>query len=72
MAQDLEEFSQLWQRHLSVLRDDFSTTSVQALPSQPSGSRTFDSEGADYGAPEGISGHDWDENTGDALDELTL
>ena len=71
MAQDPEEFSQLWQRHLTVLRDDFSATSVQALPSQPSGSRTFDSEGADH-APEGISGHNWDENTGDALDELTL
>ncbi len=73
MAQDPEEFSQLWQRHLTVLRDDFSATSVRASPSQPSGSQTFDSEGAGYEAPEGGSSeHDWDENSGDALDELTL
>jgi hypothetical protein len=71
MAHDVDdEFSQLWQRHLSVLRDDFSATSVQALPSLPSGSWSFDTEDRERGAA-----HVWDETMDsvvDALDELTL
>jgi hypothetical protein len=72
MAHDLDDFSQLWQRHLTLLRDDFSTTSVQALPSG-SQSLSFDGEGAGHGAPE--RRHPWDEKMdvmGDSLDEMTL
>jgi hypothetical protein len=71
MAHDVDdEFSQLWQRHLTVLRDDFSATSVQALPSLPSGSWSFDDD--DRGRE---AAHTWDEKMDsvvEALDELTL
>ena len=74
MAQDNgpldDDFSQLWQRHLTVLRDDFSATSVQALPSLPSVSQSLDGE-----ALEGNPAHPWDEkfdSVVDALEELTL
>lgn len=75
MAQETNDFSQLWQRHLTVLRDDFSAASVQALPSLPSGSRSFDGEAAGERDPERRSSHPWGEKMGsvaDALDELTL
>jgi hypothetical protein len=75
MAQETDDFSQLWQRHLTVLRDDFSAASVQALPSLPSGSRSFDGETAGDGAPERRPSHPWDEKMDsvvDPLDELTL
>ena len=74
MAQEVEvddEFSRLWQRHLTALRDDFSATSVQALPSLPSESRSFDEEAA----PNRGLAHPWDEkieSVVDVLDELTL
>jgi hypothetical protein len=71
MAHEVDdEFSQLWQRHLSVLRDDFSVMSVQALPSVPSGPRSFDGEGRER---EPV--HPRDEKMDsvvDALYELTL
>jgi hypothetical protein len=80
MAQDRrasgDGFSQLWQRHLHLLRDDFSITSVQALPSLPSRTGSLDDESAGDGAAD-------DEECsrsrgkranleGDALEELTL
>lgn len=74
MAQEVEvddEFSRLWQRHLTVLRDDFSATSVQALPSLPSEPRSFDEEAA----PDRGHENSWDvkiESVVDVLDELTL
>jgi hypothetical protein len=74
MAQEVElddEFSRLWQRHLTALRDDFSATSVQALPSLPSESRSFDEDAA----PDRGLAHPWDEkieSVVDVLDELTL
>ncbi|EAQ87132.1 hypothetical protein CHGG_03751 [Chaetomium globosum CBS 148.51] len=74
MAQEAEvddEFSRLWQRHLTALRDDFSATSVQALPSLPSESRSFDGKAA----PNQDLAHPWDakiESVVDVLDELTL
>lgn len=74
MAQEVEvddEFSRLWQRHLTALRDDFSATSVQALPSLPSEPRSFDAEPP----PDKALAHPWDEkieSVADALDELTL
>ncbi|KAK3293826.1 uncharacterized protein B0H64DRAFT_398776 [Chaetomium fimeti] len=72
MAQEVDdEFSRLWQRHLTALRDDFSATSVQALPSLPSESRSFDEEAA----PDRDLAHPWDDKIGsvvDMLDELTL
>jgi hypothetical protein len=64
-----DEFSRLWQRHLTALRDDFSATSVQALPSLPSESRSLDGEVA----PDKDPAHPWDEKIDsvvDALDEL--
>ncbi|GAB1316767.1 hypothetical protein MFIFM68171_06977 [Madurella fahalii] len=66
------EFSHLWQRHLTALRDDFSTASVEALPSLPSGPRSLDDRVGDAGDEDG---HPWDEKISsvvDALDELTL
>jgi hypothetical protein len=66
-----DEFSRLWQRHLTALRDDFSATSVQALPSLPSESRSLDGEVA----PDKGPAHPWDEKIDsvvDALDELAL
>lgn len=77
MAHDAwdDEFSQLWKRHLTVLRDDFSATSVQALPSLPSGSRRSGSEGAGDGLPDGNEQNPWDDKIDsvvDALDELAL
>lgn len=74
MAQEAEvddEFSRLWQRHLTALRDDFSATSVQALPSLPSESRSLDGKAA----PNQDLAHPWDakiESVVDVLDELTL
>ncbi|KAH6632826.1 hypothetical protein F5144DRAFT_488669 [Chaetomium tenue] len=74
MPQEVEvddEFSRLWQRHLTALRDDFSATSVQALPSLPSESRSFDGEAV----PNQGLAHPWNEkieSVVDVLDELTL
>jgi hypothetical protein len=77
MAQDNivldDDFSQLWQRHLTVLRDDFSATSVQALPSLPSASQSLEGDKPDAHA--GDSVHLWDEKIDsvvDALEELAL
>ncbi|KAK4158238.1 hypothetical protein C8A00DRAFT_10935 [Chaetomidium leptoderma] len=74
-----DEFSQLWERHLTVLRDDFSATSVQALPSLPSVSQleSFDDGDLDKGGASQAkyANHPWDEKVDsvvDALDELTL
>ncbi len=81
MAQDMDDFSHLWQRHLTVLRDDFSSTSVQALPSLPSLPRSRrrslnrDNDSHDERAQHGAPAHAWDEKMDsivDALDEITL
>lgn len=76
MAQDTsDQFSQLWQRHLTVLRDDFSATSIQALPSLPSCDRSFGGEDGQHRAPDKYPSHVWDEkvisvHVVDALEEL--
>lgn len=76
MAQDTsDQFSQLWQRHLTVLRDDFSATSIQALPSLPSCDRSIDGEYGQHRAPDEYPSHVWDEkvisvHVVDALEEL--
>jgi hypothetical protein len=78
MAQDMDDFSHLWQRHLTVLRDDFSSASMQALPSLPSlprsRRRSLDHDNDSHGQG-GTPAHPWDEKMDsivDALDEITL
>lgn len=64
MAQEIDdEFSRLWQRHLTTLRDDFSASSVQALPSIPSGSPSFDGDAAPDKGP-------WDDKIDSVIDAL--
>jgi hypothetical protein len=77
MAQDNivldDDFSQLWQRHLTVLRDDFSAASVQALPSLPSVSQSLDGDEPEAHAGDPV--HPWDEKIDsvvDAPEELAL
>lgn len=67
-----DEFSQFRQLHLTALRDDFSATSVEALPSLPSGPGSIDCRAEE--APD-KSVHPWDENVNsvvEPLDDLTL
>lgn len=63
-----DEFSRLWQRHLDLLRDEFSASSLQVLPSTYSESPSLDGGSAtDEDAWEDGFG-----STGNALGVLTL
>ncbi|KAK4180892.1 hypothetical protein QBC36DRAFT_306913 [Triangularia setosa] len=69
----MEDFSHLWERHITALRDNFSAdNSVRALTSG-SPNLQGDDGGKDYDARQ--SGHVWDDKINsvvDALDELSL
>ncbi|KAK4119427.1 hypothetical protein N657DRAFT_650246 [Parathielavia appendiculata] len=64
-----DEFSQLWQRHLKVLRGDFSKKSVQTVPSMPSEPWDLDGEGRAEKTAHPRDGQL--DSVVDALDELT-
>lgn len=76
MTQDVnDDFSKLWQRHLSAMRDEFSTASLQALPSVPSGGRSLPGEDAPIDETEDYGHHVWENKINwvvDTLEELTL
>lgn len=74
MAQELanDEVTPLWRRHLTALRDDFSSASIQVAPSVPSAPRSAD--GREVSEDENVV-NTWDEkieSVVEALDELIL